>query len=350
MNQREKILAILVAVVVLAFVGQYAWSQYSEALKYRTNQITNLDRQLKEAEIKRELGLLATVKWDDFRVRSLPSEKQAARVTYTAWLIEWAGKRRFNVDFSNSIPAPGGLYTQYAFTVNGESKMETVVEMLHDFQQTDYLHRIAQLSLNRAAQVDARGRSRGGNEQRMRVTMTIHALALTDAVPETLPQPQSSPLIAADVDAYRLPIMNRNFFHPPNKGPKVEGLTRVEAIMGKDYTYAPQLSDPDGDTVRLELVGDVPEGVRVDKSSNKIRVRRDSESEVNIAYRVTDDGWPAISQERQVLVRFVPPPPAPTPPTAPKGFDHATQTKITGLLYGNKGWTAILRILTQGKS
>ncbi len=336
MTSREKILTFGVGGILILAGFQYAWMQYQSAAAARQERVAALDQQLFEAREKLLEGAYADRMMGEYLIRSLPSDPQIARADYVRWLydiIPLVDLREPDVRPTNLV-ASGDLYQQHGFSVKGKTDYRGWLELLYLFYSKDYLHRISSLSLTPI---------RDGFIQ---VDLKIDAIGLIAAHPE-LPPPQEPSLLVDSFMGYEEPILNRNFFSPPNQPPEFRSPARMTVNVGEPASLSLAAEDPEKHRLRYSVVGDSPAGLELDSQTGAIRWRPDSLGTHSLVVRVTDDGYPAQSSEQTFELAVVDPPPPPKPEVTP-GFDDATQTVLTGLVKGGGDWTAWMNVRTKG--
>jgi hypothetical protein len=337
MTRREKILAGGVAILLLLVGGQLGINRYRSAVDQRLNKINQLTGEIDDLELRQVEAALAERRAGMYALRSLPSDLEEARSNYSDFLASIVAE----VDLDGASATPSavipkqGLYRQLNFKVTGEGTLAQMIELFHRIHAADYLHRISNFSL------------REGSGDGLRLDMTVQALALDRAPAEIDPPGDPSPLVA-ELDDYLQPIMNRNMTAPPNRSPEFAADRRVKATLGEELTYEAIFQDPDeGQEVRYELVGDVPEGLRFDERSGQLRFRPESTGPVEVRIKAIDDGWPRLATEETLVIDVEEPEPEEAPPP---DFNEATQTFLTGLTQSRGRWMAMLHIRTQGKT
>lgn len=340
MTQRERLLSILVGGTLALFVIQWGFKKYTGAVNTRQNQIASLENEKIRIEEQLLQGAYADRQMGEYMVRSLPSNIEKAQSDYQKWLLtmlEENGLKEFNVGPPTSIPEKG-LFTKFGFLVTGQASMPDLMKLLHAFYAKDYLHRISKLSISKARSSDG-----------MQVTMNVDAIALASAPAEAKTPGLTSWRVDPSASAYLEPIMNRNFFEPPNKAPRYDGRTTLEAIVGRSTPAPLTFKDDDGDKIRYEFVETPPEFVTLDERSGTLKIDSGEKKEFEVLVRATDNGYPNRSTEQKLIVKVVdpPPPPAPTPPKPE--FDDATQTVLTALVQGQdrRAW---MNVRTRGKT
>lgn len=338
MNTRERILVIAVSGLLVAIGLQYGLGKYRSAKQRRDNQITQLTQQLALAQERRLLGEEAIARMNDLQTRSLPSDLELARSEYSSLLTAMgtaAGLNNLAVSHISDTPN-GDLYKQMTFQVGGSGDLEELVWMLHAFHSNDYLHRIRSLTVRPTT---------GGDT--LNIAMDVEALALSSAPSDLQPPPAPSPAVAASVEPYNDVILNRNFFAPPNRAPQFAAKDSVEAVLGKEFSYTAEFSDPDGHAVQYTLVSDAPQGVQLDAESGRLRLTPEQVGKIELTVRATDQGLPAKSSEQKLVINVVDPPVEPEPKPQ---FDEASQTTLTAVVQSRGDWTAWLTPRTKGES
>jgi hypothetical protein len=335
MTPREKVLTYGVGGILLLAGCQYIWMQYRSAVDSRQTRAAALDQQIFDAREKLLQGAYADRMFGEYLVRSLPSDPERARADYARWLYEIIGLvdlRDASVKFVNTMPG-GELYQLHSFRVSGKTDQRGWLELMHLFYSKDHLHRISDLQV--------RPHREGG----LAIDMRVDVLGLTAAQPE-LPSPEApSPLVDSYV-AYEEPILNRNFFSPPNQPPRFTSPSALTVNVGESANLSLQAEDPENDGLRYALVGEPPEGLELDPRSGSIRWRPEAQGAHQLVVRVSDDGYPIQSTEQRFEIAVVDPPPPPR--TEPAGFDDSTQTVLTALVQGGGDWTAWMNVRTQG--
>ena len=335
MTQRERLLAGGVGAVLLILALQWGYGKYRGALQARDSRISNLTDQISDRRLKQFEGALADRRMGEYAARSLPSDLETARIAYNQFLLELVndtGLANASAKPKGTIPVQG-LYTQLNFNISGSGNLEQLVELLYQFHRRDYLHRIQGLMVTK---------ERG----QLSIIMDVQALALDAAPPQAAPPSEPAARVADSIDAYMQPILYRNPFSPPNRPPSYAGETSPEAVVWRQFTYVAQFEDPDeGQRLRYSIVGDAPEGVKLDESSGSLQLTPEEVGEIAVTLRATDTGWPPKESEQQIVINVV----EPEVEAEPAEFDEAQQTVLTGLTQSKGEWTAWLHIRTRGE-
>ncbi|GAA5510784.1 hypothetical protein [Novipirellula caenicola] len=342
MNQRERFLAIAIGGLVGALVIQWGINKYQTAVKSRTTRIDALTNEKLKLEDRLLDGAYADRQLGEYLSRSLPGDPERAHSDYQSWLldaVEQNGLSNPRVNRTNMLPV-GDLYQRLSYSVDGRTDFPKLIEFLHAFYAKDYLHRMSKLAITPARD----------EPSRFDVKMSVDVIALSAAPEDAKPPTAPSWRVDPAVTAYSEPILNRNFFEPPNKAPQFTGKSVVDAIVGKDSTTPLTFKDPEGHQLRFELLESAPDFVRLDERTGTLTVKSDTKQEFDVKVRVTDDGYPNRTIEQKLVVKVGDPPPPPEPPAAKPMFDDSTQTVLTALVQGRDDWTAWMNVRTKGKT
>ena len=169
---RQKLLLILVSLMLAAYVADLAYRRlYSEPLRVLTNDAVAMKEQLQAAklDVRREQNKLREL--PTLEQQSLPSNLEVAVTDYRGWLLQLVknvGIEGASVN-STTPTANREAVVRIAFLVRGDGTLEQIVKLLQSFYETEYLHRIQNLTLNPAS------------DGRIRLTMTIESLAIPSA-------------------------------------------------------------------------------------------------------------------------------------------------------------------------
>lgn len=340
MTQRERILAIGVAGLLLAVGLNWGFGKYRSALQDRRNKIESLEAKKLQLFEAQKQGEYANRQMGEYLDRSLPGDFERARSKYQQWLLDMAKETRLqgaHVDPTTSTE--GKLFHRLSFRVSGKTDVPNFLNLLHTFYAKDYLHRIRSMEI-----------TPNRNDELFAVEMSIDAIALTAAADDSAEPSNDSWRVHADLATYHEPIMNRNFFEPPNQAPRYTGRSTLEAFVGRDSPLPLTFKDPEGHQVSYQLVGEAPEFVSFDSGSGTLRVNSDELREFSVTVSATDTGFPPRTTEQELLVKVVeaPKPPAGPPPTPE--FDDASQTVLTALVQSGNDWRAWMRVRTRDKT
>jgi hypothetical protein len=345
MTSREKILTFGVGGILVMAGCQYLWMQYRSAVNYRQERVAALDQQIFEAREKLLQGAYADRMMGEYLARSLPSDTETARSDYARWLYEIGTMvhlrdASFKADsaprrVADAVNQADTLYMEHNFSVVGKTDFRGWLDLLYVFFAKDQLHRISDLTVTP---------SRDGD---LTVDLKISAISLSAALPDLPASEEVSPLVDSYV-SYEEPILNRNFFSPPNQPPRFTSPARMTVNVGEAARLTVAAEDPEKQRLRYDLVGEPPEGLELDSRSGTIAWKPEATGTHRLIVRVTDDGYPAQSIEQPFEVAVVDPPPPPKAEPPSPGFDDATQTVLTGLVKGGGDWTAWMNVRTKG--
>lgn len=348
MSQREKILAIGVAAVLVLVGGQLLVNKYRAAKQSRLARIESLDDRIFEARNRMLEGAEADRMFGEYLVRSLPSDGQIARSDYQRWLLEVTAL----LNMANTNVTPQGtavirdpfatdgtsdeLYVRHTFKLTGTTDLEGWIDLLYMFYTKDYLHRIRDLTVSP-------DRQQGG----LKLDVSIDAIGLSAAAEDLEPPEHTSPLVG-DYDDYAQAILNRNFFSPPNQPPRFTSPSRMTANVGQPARLSLEADDPEEGRLTYRIVGEAPSGLDIDPQTGEIQWQPDAIGDYTIMVEVEDDGYPRRRDEKQLTLAVIDAPPSSDSELA--AFDDATQTVLTGLVQGGGDWTAWMKVRTQGKT
>lgn len=354
MTQRERILAIVVGGLFVVIGAQWVFNQYRDALRFRQNRLSSLTGDAETMQMKWLAGAEAERQMGEYKVRSLSSDQQVAQSSFQSWLLETVrevGLKDAIVDPVGDIPV-GDLYRRYGFRLSGKADLPGLIDLVFSIQARDQLHRIRELNFSPVTKASRRGATDEDMEGQLSIVMVIDAISLSiaDANP---PAPSDKPSwrIAQTKQEYLDSILNRNFFQPPNQAPRYRGSEQLAATIGQSNRLRFDFEDPEQDSLRLTLEGELPAWATWDEASGMLDVAPTEDAEpVELKIIATDDGYPnrQTSQTLVLKTQQPPPPPKPTPP-AP-GFDDSTQTFLTALVQGRDDWTAWMSVRTRGKT
>jgi len=157
LRRREKVLAG-VAGVLLAFVlFQFALVMVRRTLSTPGASLSDLrtqrDAKQKVLDSHRrtvERAQAAAAKLAQWRRRSLPSDRTAARAHYQDWLRELVEKLNFRDRdvFSGEPQSRQGMYVVFPFRIQGRATLGQVVQFLHAFYTAGHLHKVRRLTLH----------------------------------------------------------------------------------------------------------------------------------------------------------------------------------------------------------
>jgi hypothetical protein len=326
MNDRERLLAIVVGASVSLILVWMAWSYYEGSVASRRGQIDAVESKLMKQKLMVKETINATKKLNEYETRSLPRETAIARSLYQHWLltkVQEAGLRDQVVTPSGQRPQ-GDVYIQQTFTLNGKGRYEQIVQLLHEIYNVDLLHRVSRISIKPIK-----------DSKDLDLQLTLDALSLRTA-PDAmeLKERPSKRLKLATLEDYQKSIVGRNVFAPANLPPQVAGLGKQRASTNRSFEVTAKATDPNPlDKVKFELVKSAASDARLDENGRFRWIpKKPGDYEFEIA--VSDDSYPPRVTTEKLLVTVTDPPPervveAPPPKL---GFDNAKHTVLTAVI------------------
>ena len=288
MTQREKLLSILVGICMISVVAYAGWSRVSKMFQTREANIETLLSQkakqertlLKARRANRDLVVL--------RKRSLPADLSNARTSYRQWLLDVGEEIGLQpkVTPKDGANLRGQSYKEMKFQIDCKTTLHQLTQLLHRFYESDDLHRIQTLNLKPQA-----------DSKQFALTLSIEAIALPDAVDrKTVGDLKSKRLDGRPVEEFVQSIVHRNIFGQPNAAPKLDRIRRKTVEIGETMKVELKAEDDEKDKLTYTLEGeDLPEGLEIDEKESIIRWRPRREAEFKVTVKVTDDGFPALS-------------------------------------------------------
>jgi hypothetical protein len=339
MNQREKMLLLVVGVLVLATVATFGIRRVVSQFAERRETIELLQDEIHDKEMTERRGQQARRVLTNYEDRSLPQNPLLASSRYRAWLYEWAkeaGINEANVRY-NFGRRQGDAYNEWTFSVNCEGDLQQLTELLYRFYSTDYLHRIKRLT----------AKPLGGN--RLSLAFNIEALSLPGAEAEKqLGEMPSDRLAFADVQDYLDVIVARNPYAPANKPPQFAGASTQTAYLNEPFSFRAEASDPERHDIKYRVGEHELEGLVIDENSGRIQFTPTKKGEFEILVYATDSGLPHREVSQKIYVEVTdPPPPDDTPP--PPSFDTARYAFVTGIIQKNEQFEVWIMNRTEGK-
>ena len=268
MNKYKLILVLAAGAMLLYLGGNWAaekWVNGPKAVKL--GQIENLRKAVETSELSLA-AVEADVPWmAHYESRSLPSNTEAARSLYVAWLaelIEYAELSSPSLNPGEPVNQKGG-FKSISFSVRVRGNLEQLTVFLFEFYNAPHLHKIQSLSLTPIPKTD-----------QLDLSIAIETLVLPFADREDelsqlrladVPNRAVERLASAALDAYK-PIVERNLFAIADPGTDPADhtvLTGVNYVDGKAEAWFTTRTD--GETYRLRI------GDRLIQDGDQIRKR-----------------------------------------------------------------------------
>ena len=202
MNQREKILAGAVLLLVAAWFGSSWYGNYQDALAAKRIAVQDAQARLADVNLALAEGRSAVQRLEAWQDRSLPNNRERALSLYKAWLLAKAKEAGLSVDDIKPTPrtTTSAAYSTIGYHIEATGPLSAVTAMLYEFYRSPQLQQITHLRLNRPV-----------GESPIRVTLTVEALSLPGAVAtDSLPEGESPRLKLASLEAYQKSLGDRD--------------------------------------------------------------------------------------------------------------------------------------------
>jgi hypothetical protein len=340
MNQREKILAIVVGLLAVAAGLYFGSNRVMNLFATRTERMTELEEEIarKEAVIRR--GAEARRLLDVFEERSLPSQPELASSRYRAWLLAWT--KRAQIDAANvqhvMVRRHKDSYDRHTLQVQCQATLAQIVRLLHEFYSTDYLHRINVMSVK-----PLEGRT-------LSLAFTIEAVAMPQAPKDReLGELPADRLMLSRVEDYLESIVSRDFTAPAKKPAKIAYASTQKAVVNQRLSISPKMENPDDTLISFRLDDHDLNGISIDENTGRIEWTPDRTGEFEILVRAEDDGYPPQETSQTVTVIVTDPPPVEAPPPPRPRFDEARHTFVTGIVEVNGQREVWIHVRTDGR-
>lgn len=326
MTQREKVLAILTIGTIVLVLGVFGFQRILNGFDQKQKQIDSLAKEISKKEDTIFQGLIASKKLSGLVSRSLPKRTDLAKREYQDWLFGVANSIGFsapNVTPEQDFPA-NKVYRAQKFTFKGNGNILQLVKLLYTIYEKDYLHRITRMVWNP-----------GTKPYEIVVSLDIETLSLNDAAPAQPAPVTKSNRVTRGVDEYLTVISEHNIFSEANLPPELTRQANTDAILGDRLSYEASAKDPENMGIEYALSGDVPEGMRIDKTSGKLSWNPKALGSYEVLILASDAGIPSKKSEQKLVINVVEPKPV-APPATPKNFDIASQSAVTAFLASGK--------------
>ncbi|MCU0982723.1 MAG: hypothetical protein MUF25_26480 [Pirellulaceae bacterium] len=230
MSKRERNLALLVGLCLLALAAFFGARKVNEAIRARRQQIAAAEKAVRDKTQILRLSTEPAGRMEDYQRRSLPSDLEKARSLYQTWLLNLVKEAGFEDTQVSVLPARSekGVYQVLGFSVSGRGNLPKLVSFLHRFYSADLLHRVRRLHVKRVP----------GTKQ-LDLAVAIDALSLPTAdSTDKLNEDAVRKLAHGDVPAYLETILKRNLSGPANKEPTIEVPAEVTKYVGDVVAFA----------------------------------------------------------------------------------------------------------------
>lgn len=206
MTKREKTLTAAVAAAGLLWFGNSGLIKYRAALDRNSGLSLAAAEALGDAKFAEARGLQARRKLNDWRGKSLPTNREVAKSLYQDWLREQLTAAGLEVSalVDKSATARNTHFSELAVDVTAAGTLAQLADFLYKFYASAHLHRIASATIT----ADAGG-------QKLTIALTVGALILPD-VSRTDQLAAGEPLtLPRTADEFRQRLADRNLFATP---------------------------------------------------------------------------------------------------------------------------------------
>lgn len=342
MTQREKILGVAVAGVVLLFAGQMVWSNIQAGFAAKEGTIEALKKKKSDQDLASKQGIVSTQRLSKVQPRSASKKEELARATYQRWLIELADQIELEDPSELSLGGTSDKdgFRTYKFQLRGNGNLQHVTRLLHAYYTKPFLHRISRL--------DVRPASNQKDTGRLLITLESEVMSLPTSKDLQPVLKSDDSLLVKSLQDYEQSILNRNLLASENQPPRMAPSKMVEATKGLRVEYTVDAKDTNpSQSVSFAIEGEAPKGLAVDSKSGKLNWTSNDIGDYSFTIVATDSGIPVKSSKQLVTVKVKEPPPPEKP--LPK-FDIASQAKLTGLVSGREGPEGWVISKTEGKT
>ena len=202
MNQREKILAVVVGLLVAAWAASSWYGDYQDTLAARRAAVQEAKSRLAEVSDALAQGRKAVQQLEAWQERSLPNNRERALSLYKAWLLAKAKDAGLAVDDikPSARTTASTAYATVGYQLEAAGPLSAVAAMLYEFYRSPQLHQITRLQLSRPV-----------GESQIRAALEVEALSLPGAVAaNSLPDGDSNRLKLASLEAYQKSLGERD--------------------------------------------------------------------------------------------------------------------------------------------
>ncbi|PHS14009.1 MAG: hypothetical protein COA78_06415 [Blastopirellula sp.] len=340
MNQREKLLASAVTLLVICMGGYYIYGSYQSGVNSRQKDIDRLVKKIRDEEFKEAKANMAIQRLELYREHALPEEAGETQAFYQKRLREELTQIGFqNIDEKSSAPKPRKNHDQHSFTVSADGTLAQLTEFCHNFYSLQLMHKITSLTITPNKSSDL-----------MKINMSIEALGI-DGVTEA-PDPdsiRSTNLLYGSLEDYKNMIVTRNFFGPANEPPVFTSLASShETEQNKPLRHSIKAQDPDKDRLKYYLGDNAPEGLTISETTGSLTWTPAELGDYKFLVTVKDDSTPPKFDEKEFAITVIEAKPVPEP-VKRIGFDDAEQAFLTAVTSSNNVAQISLNLRTQGK-
>lgn len=324
MNQRERMLAIVVGCLGLVLALWFGWSYVDGQFRTRRDRIQGLEREIGNFQRQVMQSQMAVKKLGDYEARSLPPNAEEAKSLYQDWLLTKIKEAGFTEPQVRALSSreERDLYVEHNFQITGKATLRQSVDFLHAIYSADYLHRITTLLLKPLK-----------DSRQLEVTINIDAVSLLTAPnAPALHQLKSQRLALPTKEKYYEVILGRNLFGPQNQPPKVSLSGSKDLTINRPASVSVKATDPDPDDKvsykALELPA--PEA-KFNERTGQLDWIPDKLGKYKLVVEVQDNGYPRKPVKQEIALNVVEPRDD-RPPPRPAGFDQSKFTVLSGVI------------------
>jgi hypothetical protein len=209
-SQREKILAGIVAAIVVILGGRFVFGRYQGAIESRRAQLSTAKQDLADINLAIKKGEHSLRKLEKWQKRSLPANRETALSLYKAWLLAKAKEAGITVE--DITPAQRqtskDAFKSIGYTLTGSGSLSSVSSLLYEFYRAPQLQQVTMLRLLRPV-----------GASQIQVTFEVEALILPGAeATDSLPKGETKRLALASLADYQKSLGDRdlmNVYTPP---------------------------------------------------------------------------------------------------------------------------------------
>ncbi len=328
--------------LVLLFFG---WNAINESLTIKNVQLNTLTKELGELKIQKELGDRATQRYAGYRQLSLPSNVESSITQYQLWLQELAEKvgiQDFSVEVKNR-GAPDAIagadprnpvFNLYRFELTrGVCNIRQLTELIFRLNQSLILHRIKDISITPS--ITGTG-PRAEPTGELVLRMTLEVACLRDAEPTRAFEEEVTQDSRRPLEDYHHIVSRRDLFGPPNSKPELGASSTHKVVWGRNVMIDLEGDDADKGQQLTYEISDLEWELDDDEASfdpasitlqdGEVEMGRLPKGSYRFTARITDNGWPSKSDEKNIEVEVFEEEQEEEPPQRPEAKD----TRITG--------------------
>ena len=329
MNQRERMLAMIVGSVGVLLGLWFAWSYVDGQFRTRRTKISALESDILKFKKQAMQGQRARSKLTDYEARSLPPNQEMARSLYQDWLLAQVGKAGLTEQQIEAKAAQreGDLYVSQPFVVSGKATLPQLIDFLHAFYSVDYLHRVRTMMLKPIK-----------DSKQIDVTLHIDAVSLANAPEATALHGRPSQRLALPKkEDYYKSILGRNLFGPANRPPALSIDGSKTVTINRPTAITAKGTDSDRlDRVKYRLIETDATDAKLDPTTGKLSWTPKALGKRKFVIEAYDDGYPSRTDREELVLNVVDPPP-PTVAARPDpdvftGFDKSKYTVLSGVV------------------